>query len=109
MEYRRWSASVRPWCQIPPSNSDQSDCTETTSEVLHGHAFRWWKVVYISDSTIFIAVACLPSARFLPQSVAEKYNLDIPDYQGVDQIAEVSGYGTEDKRQKVVGLAERQG
>ena len=50
-----------------------------------------------------------PSARFIPQSVAEKYDLDIPDYQGVDQIAEVSSHGTEDKKQKVVGLAERQG
>lgn len=50
-----------------------------------------------------------PSARFIPQSVAEKYDLDIPDYQGVDQIAEVSGHSTEAKKQKVVGLAERQG
>ncbi|KAL9601606.1 MAG: hypothetical protein Q9219_002440 [cf. Caloplaca sp. 3 TL-2023] len=27
--------------------------------------------------------------RFLPPSVAEKYNLDIPDYKGVDQIVEL--------------------
>lgn len=47
--------------------------------------------------------------RFIPQSVAEKYDLDIPDYQGVDQIAEVSGTGTDAKKEKVVGLAERQG
>ena len=46
--------------------------------------------------------------RFIPQSVAEKYDLDIPDYPGVDQIAEVSGTGTESKREKIVELAERQ-
>ncbi|KAK0513097.1 hypothetical protein JMJ35_004083 [Cladonia borealis] len=28
--------------------------------------------------------------RFLPPSVAEKYDLDIPEYKGVDQIVEVS-------------------
>lgn len=49
------------------------------------------------------------SDRFIPQSVAEKYDLDIPDYQGVDQIAEIGGTGTEAKKEKVVGLAERQG
>lgn len=47
--------------------------------------------------------------RFIPQSVAEKYDLDIPDYQGVDQIVEISGTGTEIKKEKVIGLAERQG
>lgn len=46
--------------------------------------------------------------RFIPRSVAEKYDLDIPDYHGVDQIAEVSGTGTESKKEKIVGLAERQ-
>lgn len=49
------------------------------------------------------------SDRFIPQSVAEKYDLDIPDYHGVDQIAEVSGTSTEAKKEEVVGLAERQG
>lgn len=49
------------------------------------------------------------SDRFIPQSIAQKYDLDIPDYHGVDQIAEVSGTGTEAKKEEVVGLAERQG
>lgn len=40
--------------------------------------------------------------------MAEKYDLDIPDYQGVDQIAEIGGTGTESKKEKIVGLAERQ-
>ena len=31
--------------------------------------------------------------RFLPKSVAEKYEIDIPDYQGVDQIVEVKAEG----------------
>lgn len=31
------------------------------------------------------------SFRFLPPSFAEKYDVDMPDYQGVDQIVEVSG------------------
>ena len=40
--------------------------------------------------------------------MAEKYNLDIPDYQGVDQIAEVAGTGKEATSEKVLKLAERQ-
>lgn len=28
--------------------------------------------------------------RFLPPSVAEKYDLDLPDYKGVEQIVEVA-------------------
>lgn len=31
------------------------------------------------------------SLRFLPPSVAEKYDLDMPKYEGVDQILEVDG------------------
>lgn len=46
--------------------------------------------------------------RFLPPSVAEKYNLDIPDYRGVDQVAEVPAE-QEAKSEKVLKLAERQG
>lgn len=49
------------------------------------------------------------SNRFIPQSIAEKYDIDIPDYQGVDQIVEVSGTSTESKKEKILGLAERQG
>lgn len=45
--------------------------------------------------------------RFLPPSVAEKYNLDIPDYRGVDQVAEVPA-AQEAKSEKVLKLAERQ-
>ncbi|KAI4148601.1 MAG: hypothetical protein LQ341_001532 [Variospora aurantia] len=38
--------------------------------------------------------------RFLPPSVAEKYNLDIPEYRGVDQIVELPA-GQNAKTQKV--------
>lgn len=31
--------------------------------------------------------------RFLPESVAKKYDLDLPKYEGVDQIVEVNGEG----------------
>jgi len=31
--------------------------------------------------------------RFLPESVAEKYNLSIPPYEGIDQIVEVDSNG----------------
>ena len=47
--------------------------------------------------------------RFIPRSVAEKYDLDIPDYPGVDQIVEISGTGTATKKEEVKRLAERQG
>ena len=31
--------------------------------------------------------------RFLPPSIAEKYDLDIPDYKGDDQIVETAQTG----------------
>lgn len=51
--------------------------------------------------------------RFLPPSVAEKYDLDIPDYPEADQVMELSGPGKgqedlESKAEKILKLAERQ-
>lgn len=46
--------------------------------------------------------------RFVPPSVSEKYNLDVPEYQGVDQVVELPGSGQESKAEKVLKLAERQ-
>ncbi|KAL9633170.1 MAG: hypothetical protein Q9164_004858 [Protoblastenia rupestris] len=45
--------------------------------------------------------------RFLPPSVSKKYGLDVPKYQGVDQIVEVEKW-LEFPKEKAVGLAERQ-
>ena len=39
--------------------------------------------------------------------MAKKYDLDIPDYKGVDQIVEVKS-GQASKSEKVLELAERQ-
>ena len=109
MEHRRRSASVRTRCQIPSGYSDQSDRTKTACQAFLGHTFRWWKVN--SPLPIFPYFLRIIGSfdRFLPQSVAEKYDLDIPDYQGVDQIAEVSGTSTDVKKREIIGLAERQG
>lgn len=48
------------------------------------------------------------SLRFLPPSVAEKYDLDMPKYEGVDQILEV-GVGEQEPRSggDVSGMAKR--
>ncbi|KAL9098402.1 MAG: hypothetical protein Q9163_005932 [Psora crenata] len=46
--------------------------------------------------------------RFLPPSVAEKYELDMPKYQGIDQIVEVGPAEREEQKEKIIGLAERQ-
>ena len=46
--------------------------------------------------------------RFVPPGMAEKYELDIPAYQGVDQIAEVASSGQAASSEKVLKLAERQ-
>lgn len=48
----------------------------------------------------------LTSHSFLPPSVAEKYNLDIPNYKGVDQIVELPA-GSNAKAAKVFELARR--
>lgn len=54
--------------------------------------------------TRFLSNPCwvdgLTGRSFLPPSVAEKYNLDIPDYRGVDQIVEVPA-GENAKPQKL--------
>ena len=46
----------------------------------------------------------------MPPGVAEKYGLDLPDYQGVDQVAEVDAGGNGGKvgSERVLKLAERQ-
>jgi hypothetical protein len=31
------------------------------------------------------------SCRFLSKAIAEKYDLDLPEYQGIDQIVEIGG------------------
>lgn len=48
------------------------------------------------------------TTRFLPPSVAEKYDLDIPDYQGDDQVVETAQTGQKSKAEKVLKMAERQ-
>ena len=109
MEYRKRSASIGSRCQIPSRDSNQPDCTKAACQAFYGYPFCWWKVkpTSLSLSRLFCVTGLFD--RFIPQSVAEKYDLDIPDYQGVDQIAEISGTDTETKKEKVIGLAERQG
>ena len=46
--------------------------------------------------------------RFLPPSVAKKYDLDVPDYQGDEQIVETAPTGRKAKSEKVLKMAERQ-
>ena len=109
MEYRRRPAGIRSRGQIPSRDSDQSDCTKAACQAFHRHPFCWWKVKPTSLSLSRLSCITGLFDRFIPQSVAEKYDLDIPDYQGVDQIVEISSTGTESKTEKVIGLAERQG
>lgn len=45
--------------------------------------------------------------RFVPPSVAEKYDLDLPKYAEVDQIVELPSDGKESKAEAVLKLAER--
>jgi hypothetical protein len=40
----------------------------------------------VSDSQLLIW-----SFRFLSKAIAEKYDLDLPEYQGIDQIVEIGG------------------
>ena len=40
--------------------------------------------------------------------MSEKYNLDKPEYQGVDQVVELPGISQESTAEKVLRLAERQ-
>ena len=54
-------------------------------------------------------VRLIIAPRFLPPSVAEKYQLDLPEYQGVHQIAELGGTAASSRKEDVIGLAERQG
>ena len=40
--------------------------------------------------------------------MAKKYDLDIPDYKGDDQIVEIASTGRKAKSEKVLKMAERQ-
>lgn len=46
-------------------------------------------------------------ARFVPPSVAEKYDLDTPEYPGLDQVVELPVNDPESKAEKILKLAER--
>ena len=50
----------------------------------------------------------LMNARFVPPSVAEKYDLDLPAYSGLDQVVELPVSDRESKAEKILKLAERQ-
>lgn len=51
----------------------------------------------IEKLSIGMIVLCnfknLTCDRFLSKAVADKYDLDVPPYQGIDQIVEVSAEG----------------
>lgn len=50
----------------------------------------------------------LKNARFVPPSVADKYELDLPEYSGIDQVVELPVSDRESKAEKILKLAERQ-
>lgn len=50
----------------------------------------------------------LTNARFVPPSIAEKYDLDSPEYPGLDQVVELPVSDRESKAEKIIKLAERQ-
>lgn len=50
----------------------------------------------------------LTNARFVPPSVAEKYDLDLPEYSGIDQVVELPVSDRDSKAEKILKLAERQ-
>ncbi|KAL8819667.1 MAG: hypothetical protein Q9191_007687 [Dirinaria sp. TL-2023a] len=56
----------------------------------------------------FFANTHFIGGRFLPPSVAEKYDLDIPDYKGDDQIVETGPTDQKIQAGKVLKMAERQ-
>ena len=50
----------------------------------------------------------LVGSRFVPPSVAKKYDLDLPEYPGADQIVELPSEQQESKAEKILTLAEGQ-
>lgn len=50
----------------------------------------------------------LTNARFVPPSVVEKYDLDLPAYSGLDQVVELPVSDRESKAEKILKLAEGQ-
>lgn len=39
--------------------------------------------------SVRVGISLSPALRFLSKQIADKYDLSIPQYEGVDQIAEV--------------------
>lgn len=50
----------------------------------------------------------LTADRFVPPSIAEKYDLGVPEYPGLDQVVELPINDEESKAEKIPKLAERQ-
>ena len=112
MEYRGRSTKRRPRCEVSAGDTDQLDSTKAIGEAFQRKAFCRWQVgallFLLPGNDLDLVALLLILARFLPPSVAEKYELDIPKYHGIEQIAEVQEPGRDTQKEKVIGLAERQ-
>lgn len=58
-------------------------------------------------ASLYFSSAILIQSRFVPPSVAKKYDLDLPNYAGVEQIVEFISDEKESKAEAILKLAER--
>ncbi len=91
MEYRRRTACFRTRIDFQSASIGELDGSKAACEVLQGKAFHWWQVSDIDQTSSCMVVDFLN--RFVSPDIRKKYDLELPEYEGIDQIVEVGSNG----------------
>lgn len=87
MEYRDRTAERGARKRLHAGRVGEPDCSKTTREVVSGQDALGRGQV--SRSGPKFDERELRNTRFLSEEVAERYGLDVPPYEGSDQVVEV--------------------
>lgn len=104
LEYRDRTTVDRPWKHLPPPSSRQPHRAEAVGQALQGEALCRGQVRTSTapvprdipragnerDPWVSITDLC---CRFVSPSIAQKYDFEVPQYEGIDQVVEVDANG----------------
>lgn len=97
-----------PGARFHPSTLVSLTAPKPLVNFFRGRHFLGGRYVALDDWAVKLLGKKLTNARFVPPSVAEKYDLGYPDYSGLDQVVELPVCDQESKAEKILKLAERQ-
>lgn len=88
VEYRRGAAAFWARSQIHARHVGEPNRSKAIGKVVQGQALHWWQVSRFRGAVVFVLTA---GPRFVSPDIKKKYDLDLPEYSGVDHIVEVGG------------------